>query len=199
MSKLEEQLEELVQEELIEDDEVENPWIVNEENLSDEEKMIKLKDLAKYATSEEFKALKAKYKAKLNETKEAIRTLAYSREECKATKSCLDEYVMVVGVTKEIAEDVTNQTFKDYLLKARVVSYDSAIINKKGFVIRGQSEVPFDVPLFTDLDLLKEKCAVYNSVERFLQYLISVYDVKRIMENLKKAKEKPADNPNQPY
>lgn len=66
-------------------------------------------------------------------------------------------------------------------------------------MIRGQSEVPFDVPLFTELDLLKEKCAVYNSIERFLQYLISVYDVKGIMENMKKAKEKPADNPNQPY
>jgi hypothetical protein len=96
MSKLEEQLEELVQEELIEDDEVENPWIINEENLSDEEKMIKLKDLAKYATSSEFKSVKAKYKAKLNETKEEIRKIAYSRTECKATKSCLDEYVMVV-------------------------------------------------------------------------------------------------------
>ncbi len=199
MSKLEEQLEELVQEELIEDDEVENPWIINEENLSDEEKMIKLKDLAKYATSSEFKSVKAKYKAKLNETKEEIRKIAYSRTECKATKSCLDEYVMVVWVTKEIAEDITNETFKDYLLKARVVSYDSAIINKKGFVIRWQSEVPFDVPVFTELDLLKEKCAVYNSVERFLQYLISVYDVKGIMENMKKAKEKPVDNPNQPY
>ena len=137
MSKVEDQLKLLAQEtDVEENDEVENPWIDAESKLSDDEKLEKLKDLARYANSNEFKSLRRKYKDLLQLVKEEIRKKAYARTETKAEKSVLDEYVVIANTIREIAEDVTNLTFKDYLLKGRVESYDSAIINKKGNVIR---------------------------------------------------------------
>lgn len=59
---IEEQLKALVEEQEEQPEEVEASWIVEQENLSDDEKMIKLKELAEYAQSEEFKSIVAKFK-----------------------------------------------------------------------------------------------------------------------------------------
>lgn len=56
--------------------------------------------------------------------------------------------------------------------------------------------VHFDMPVYTEIDILKEKATIYNSVEQFLKFCISIYDFKGIMERKNKAEE---DNPHQPY
>jgi hypothetical protein len=73
---------------------------------------------------------------------------------------------------------------------------DSAIVNKRGIVERGDMAINFDMPIFTEIDLLKEKASVYVSVEQFLKYCISIYDFKGIMERKGKSEE---ENPHQPY
>ena len=54
----------------------------------------------------------------------------------------------------------------------------------------------FDMPIYTEIDIMKEKATVYNSVEQFLKYCISIYDFKGIMERKKVEND---DNPHQPY
>ena len=191
---IEEQLKKLVEEETPEE-EVEVSWIVEQEKLSDDEKMAKLKELAEYATSEEFKSLVAKFQDKMVELQKEIRKEAFSRKKSEANKSLLDEYVTSYNTTKEIHDEATCEVYKKYL-ESRLVALESAIIKKRGLVERGDMAIHFDMPIFTDIDLMKEQATIYNSVEQFLKYCISIYDFKGIMERKKGTEE---DNTHQPY
>jgi hypothetical protein len=191
---IEEQLKKLVEEE-VQEEEVQASWIVEQEKLSDDEKMIKLKELAEYAQSDEFKALVAKFKEKATEVQKRIKELAFTREEAKANKSILDEYVVALSVTSEIHEQTTCETYKNYLT-SRMEAIESAIVNKRGIVERWDMAINFDMPIFTEIDLLKEATSVYISVEQFLKYCISIYDFKGIMERKNRKSE---ENEHQPY
>ena len=57
--------------------------------------------------------------------------------------------------------------------------------------------VHFDLPVYTEIDMIKEKATIYNSVEQFLKYCISIYDFKGIME--RKGKKEDEESPHQPY
>lgn len=132
---IEEQLKQLVDDTITEqseeNDEVEVSWVVEQSNLSDEEKLAKLKDIAQYSLSEEFKSIVKKFHDKIPEVHNEIKEIAFSRTETKATKSILDEYVVSLNATKEIADATTNEILRDYLIKARCEAFESAIINKK--------------------------------------------------------------------
>lgn len=196
---IETQLKQLVDESIEtsqENDEVEVSWIVEQSKLSDDEKLAKLKQLAIYANSEEFKSLVKQFKDKIPSIQQEIRQIARKRKETKAIKSILDEYVVSQDATQEIADSTTCEIFKDYLVKARIEAFDSAITNKKGIVERWEMAVHFDMPVFSDIDILKEQASIYNSVETLLKYCISIYDFKWIMERKSKVEE---ENPHQPY
>ena len=192
---IEEQLKALVEEQEEQQEEVEASWIVSQENLSDDEKMIKLKELAEYAQSEEFKSLVAQFKTKMEKLQKDIRKKAFSREKSEAIFSLLDEYVTSYNTTKEIHDEATCEVYKKYL-ESRLESLESAIVRKRWLVERGDMAIHFDMPVFTDIDLLKEKATIYNSVEQFLKYCISIYDFKGIMERKNKTEDQ---NPHQPY
>lgn len=189
---VEEQLKALVGEEQPEETEV--SWIVEQEQLSDDEKMIKLKELAEYAQSEEFKSLKEKFLKKMEKVQAEIRKVAFSRKEAKSDKSILDEYVCSYNTTEEIMNEATNPVYKEYL-KSRLEALESAIIKKRGLVERGDMAFHFDMPVFTEIDIMKEQATIYNSVEQFLKYCISIYDFKWIMER----KQPEEENAHQPY
>lgn len=197
---IETQLKQLVDEtnteNIEENEEVEVSWIVEQEKLSDDEKITKLKEIAVYSLSDEFKALVKQFKDKIPQLHEDIKEIAMTRVETKAIKSILDEYVVSLLATQEIAEATNCQLFKEYLIKARCEAFESAIVNKKGIVERGEMAVHFDMPVFSEIDLIKEKATIYNSVEQLLKYVISIYDYKGIMER-KNGKEE--ENPHQPY
>lgn len=189
-----EQLKNIVtEEEQVEETEV--SWIIEQEKLSDDEKMIKLKDLADYAQSEEFKSLKDKFSDKVIKVQKDIKSLAFTRTESKPIFSILDEYVVAYNATKEILDASTNGVYKQYL-ESRLEALESAIIKKRGIVERGDMAINFDMPIFTEIDLLKEKATIYVSVEQFIKYCISIYDFKWIMERKNKTEE---ENPHQPY
>lgn len=176
-------------------EETEVSWIVEQEKLSDDEKMIKLKELAEYAQSEEFKALKTKFEEQVVTVQKEIRKLAFSRKEAKPVFSILDEYVVAYNATEEIAKETKNDVYKRYL-ESRLEALESAILKKRGIVERGDMTINFDMPIFTEIDLLKEKATIYNSVEQFIKYCISIYDFKGIMERKNKTED---ENPHQPY
>lgn len=179
-----------------ENDEVEVSWIVEQSQLSDDEKLAKLKDLAVYSLSEEFKSLVKQFKDKIPQLHTDIKHIAKTRTETKATKSILDEYVASLEATQEIAEATTCQILREYLIKARCEAFDSAILNKKGIVERGEMAVHFDMPVYSEIDIIKEKATIYNSVEQFLKFCISIYDYKGIMDRKNGTIE---ENPHQPY
>jgi len=192
---IETQLKAIVDETVVVEEEVEVSWIVSQEKLSDDEKMIKLKELAEYAQSDEFKNLISKFKEKARETQDTIREIAFSREEAKVSYSILDEYVIAYTSTQDILKESTCETYKQYL-ESRMEALESAILKKRGIVERGDMAINFDMPIFTQIDLLKEQASVYVSVEQFLKYCISIYDFKGIMER-KNGKEE--ENHHQPY
>lgn len=192
---IETQLKAIVDETIVVDEEVEVSWIVEQEKLSDDEKMTKLKELAQYAQSEEFKEIVAKFKEEVVKVQNEIRKTAFYREESKPNKSILDEYVVAFRATEEIANETTCEVYKKYL-ESRLEALESAILKKRGVVERGDMAIHFDMPIFTEIDLLKEKASVYNSVEQFLKYCISIYDFKGIMERKNGTSE---DNPHQVY
>ncbi len=189
-------VDESVAENTEENDEVEVSWIVEQSQLSDDEKLAKLKELATYSLSDEFKSLVKQFKDKIPQLHADIKHIAKTRTETKAIKSILDEYVVSLEATQEIAEATTCQLLREYLIKARCEAFESAILNKKGIVERGEMAVHFDMPVYSEIDIIKEKATIYNSVEQFLKFCISIYDYKGIMER-KNGKEE--ENPHQPY
>jgi len=194
MSDVIEQLKQLAEETVVEE-ETEVSWIVSQGKLSDDEKMIKLKELATYAQSEEFKSLISTFKDKVTKVQKDIKALAFTRTEAEPIFSILDEYVVAYNATQEILEQTTSEVYKRYL-ESRLEALESAILKKRGIVERGDMAINFDMPIFTEIDLLKEKATIYNSVEQFLKYCISIYDFKGIMERKNKTEDQ---NPHQPY
>ena len=198
---IETQIKQLADEAVIEqseeNDEVEVSWIVEQSQLSDDEKLVKLKELAQYSLSEEFKSLVKQFKDKIPTLHKEIKEIARKRKETKAIKSILDEYLVSEEATKEIAEATTCEILKEYLIKARCEAFESAILNKKWTVERWDMAVHFDLPVYTEIDMIKEKATIYNSVEQFLKYCISIYDFKGIME--RKGKKEDEESPHQPY
>lgn len=127
---IETQLKAIVDETVVVDEEVEVSWIVEQEKLSDDEKMIKLKELVQYAQSDEFKALVSQFKEKVTEVQKEIRKIAFSREEAKVVKSILDEYVVAYGATEEILKGSTCESYSKYL-ESRLEALESAILKKR--------------------------------------------------------------------
>ena len=197
---IETQLKQIIDESVIENtdenEEVEVSWIVEQSQLSDDEKLNKLKELAQYSISDEFKALIKQFKDKIPQLHIDIRHIVKNRTETKATKSILDEYVASYEATQEIAEATTCQLLREYLIRARCEAFESAILNKKGIVERGEMAVHFDMPVYSEIDIIKEKATIYNSVEQFLKFCISIYDYKGLTERKNGTVE---DNPHQPY
>lgn len=171
-----------IDEDIEENDEWSTPFEVKYGSMDKEAKKAILKELIAYSNTEEFKKLKREAKKDLEDNKKLISDIAYTREEVKNNKSIIDEYVMIVNTLKSIAKHVTNEVFKDYLVEHRIASYDSTIVNKKGFVDRHQSMIPVDAPVYSDLDILKEKSAVLNSVGRFLVYCVDYFDTEWILQ-----------------
>ncbi len=56
--------------------------------------------------------------------------------------------------------------------------------------------VHFDMPVYSEIDIIKEKATIYNSVEQFLKFCISIYDYKGIMDRKNKTEE---DRPHEVY
>lgn len=192
---IETQLKSIVDETVVVEEEVEVSWIVEQEKLSDDEKLWKLKELAHYAQSDEFKSIITKFKEKVTEVQKEIRKIAFSREEAKVVKSILDEYVVAYNATQEILDETTCETYKNYLL-SRLEALESAILKKRGVVEKWDMAFHFDMPIYTEIDILKEKATVYNSVDQFMKYCISIYDFKGIMER-KNGKEE--ERPHEVY
>ena len=196
---------------LEENDEDITSWLKKVEKLPAEDKMTALKSLVAYKESDEWKELVKTCRKEVKSINAEVRKIAYSREKCEATKSVLDKYVTIALATKDIAKSITNDIFLSYMIDSRYEALDSAVMYKMWIVFNDSSEVPFDMPIHTELDLLKVKASVWNSIEEFLKDCISCYDVKQVLEQVKEKKEKNEktvekkeevivdDNPNQPY
>lgn len=195
MSKVTEQLENIVSLDEEENDEITAPWEIQQEQLSEDEKLIKFKDLFAYKNSEEYKSLIQFCNEKVEEQNAKTREMAFIRQETKAIKSIIDEYVAMYLVFEEIAKKITNQTFKEYFTEYRMPALESVIVKKKGIVDRNGATIPVDMPIYTELDISKEIASAYFSIEQFFGYCISVYDVKSKLQPV----EEKVDNPHQPY
>ena len=195
MSKVTEQMENITVLDEEENDEITAPWEIQQEQLSEDEKLIKFKDLFAYKNSDEYKALIDFCNTKVDEQNTITRDMAFSRTETKAIKSIIDEYVAMYRVFEEIAKKITNKTFKEYFTEYRMPALESVIVKKKGIVDRNGATIPVDMPIYTELDISKEIASAYYSIEQFFNYCISVYDVKNKLE----PKEVKEENPHQPY
>lgn len=198
MSKVTEQLANISNLDEEENDEVTAPWEIQQEMLSEDEKLIKFKDIFAYKNSDKYKSIIDFCNAKVDEQNEKTREMAFTRTETKATKSIIDEYVAMYRVFEVIAEKITNQTFKEYFTEYRMPALESVIVKKKGIVDRNGATIPVDMPIYTELDISKEIASAYFSIEQFFNYCISVYDVKNKLDP-KEVKEKKQENPHQPY
>jgi DNA polymerase II small subunit/DNA polymerase delta subunit B len=168
------------QELLDEQEEIEEEvsWIDAQTKLSEEEKLTVLKSVARYYYSDEFKSLVKDFSDKCTSIDEKIRETVRERKKTEATASFIDRCVVYMDVTEEIKNKTANQTFKNYL-QARIDSLDSMIVSKKGVVaVTKNVELLVDTPIFTDVDLLKAQKEIYISVDAFMKYLVSLYDVK---------------------
>lgn len=194
IKKIAEEAEAFVNSEPIEE-EREVGWIESQHNLSDEEKLAVLKDVARYYFSDEFKSLVKEFSSKIPEVDKEIRSLIAKRKKTESTRSFVDRCLVYIEAIEEIKAKTTSEVFKSYL-QARIDSFDSMMTNKKGSVAVTETvEVLVDSPIFSDVDMLKAKKEIYISVDAFMKYVISIYDYKKLMEK----KEKQEDNPHQPY
>jgi hypothetical protein len=178
-------------------------WIKQVEQMSKEGKKVVIRELLEYRDSDNFKEVLAYCKSQIAVINAEIYTEAYNREKCEATSSILDSYVVTARATRDIADKVDNELFKQYLVQSRISALDSAIL----FKIWDPYGVPFDLPIHSSLDIKKTRASAYNSFETFLANCISHYDEKEIVAKMdEEAKEKKNkkeveedDNPNQPY
>ena len=178
-------------------------WVKQAEAMPKEGKKVVIRELVEYRDSDNFKEVLAYCKSQIALINADIYTEAYSREKCEATNSILDSYVVTAKATKDIADRVDNETFKNYLIQSRVSALDSAVM----FKIGDPYGVPFDLPIHSALDIQKTKASAYNSFETFLSNCISHFDEKEVVakmdeevkEKKKKKVEVEEDNPNQPY
>lgn len=177
------------------EEEQEVSWIDAQKNLSDDEKLTALKWVAKYYYSDEFKQLVKEFSDKCKIIDEEIREVVYNRTKTEANHSFLDRCVVYMEAIKEVQEKTANEIFKNYL-QARMDAQDSIILNKKwSIVVAEWIELLVDSPIFTDTDLLKAKKEIYISLDAFMKYLVSLYDMKGKLDK----QEKSQDNPYQPY
>ena len=194
IKKIAEEAEAFVNSEPLEE-EREVGWIESQHNLSDEEKLAVLKDVARYYFSDEFKSLVKEFSSKIPEVDKEIRSLIVKRKKTESTRSFVDRCFVYIEAIEEIKAKTTSEVFKSYL-QARIDSFDSMMTNKKGSVAVAETvEVLVDSPIFSDVDMLKAKKEIYISVDAFMKYVVSIYDYKKLMEK----KEKQEDNPHQPY
>lgn len=194
IKKIAEEAEAFVNSEPLEE-EREVGWIESQHNLSDEEKLAVLKDVARHYFSDEFKSLVKEFSSKIPEVDKEIRSLIAKRKKTESTRSFVDRCLVYIEAIEEIKAKTTSEVFKSYL-QARIDSFDSMMTNKKGSVAVTETvEVLVDSPIFSDVDMLKAKKEIYISVDAFMKYVISIYDYKKLMEK----KEKQEDNPHQPY
>ena len=194
IKKIAEEAEAFVNSEPLEE-EREVGWIETQHNLSDEEKLAVLKDVARYYFSDEFKSLVKEFSSKIPEVDKEIRSLIVKRKKTESTRSFVDRCLVYIEAIEEIKAKTTSEVFKNYL-QARIDSFDSMMTNKKGSVAVAETvEVLVDSPIFSDVDMLKAKKEIYISVDAFMKYVVSIYDYKKLMEK----KEKQEDNPHQPY
>lgn len=194
LKKIAEEAEAFVNSESLEE-EREVGWIESQHNLSDEEKLAVLKDVARYYFSDEFKSLVKEFSSKIQEVDKEIRSLIVKRKKTESTRSFVDRCLVYIEAIEEIKAKTTSEVFKNYL-QARIDSFDSMMTNKKGSVAVAETvEVLVDSPIFSDVDMLKAKKEIYISVDAFMKYVVSIYDYKKLMEK----KEKQEDNPHQPY
>lgn len=178
-------------------------WIKQVESMPKEGKKVAIRELLEYRDSDNYREVLAYCKAEIATINSEIYKEAYSREKCEATNSILDGYVVTAKATKDMANRVSNDLFKNYLIQSRISALDSAIM----FKIGDPYGVPFDLPIHSALDIQKTKASAYNSFDAFLSNCISHYDEKEVVakmdeeEKEKKAKkvEVEEDNPNQPY
>ncbi len=178
-------------------------WIKQVEQMSKEGKKVVIRELLEYRDSDNFKEVLAYCKSQIAVINAEIYTEAYNREKCEATSSILDSYVVTAQATRDIADKVDNELFKQYLVQSRISALDSAIM----FKIWDPYGVPFDLPIHSSLDIKKTRASAYNSFETFLANCISHYDEKEVVAKMdEEAKEKKNkkeveedDNPNQPY
>ncbi len=192
LEKLSIEAENLIQNNLDEEDEDDVSWIDKQKKLSDEEKLECLKSVARYYLSEEFRWIVSKYKSKIIEEDEKIREIVHNRKKTEANFSFIDRCDTYNDALSEIAIDVTNDIFRWYL-EARIDSNDSMIINKKWSVMIADGvELLVDSPIFSNVDLIKARKEIYNSIEAFLKYTIAIYDYQWIVN-------KKDENPHQPY
>lgn len=192
LEKLSKEAEDLIQNSLDEEDDDDVSWVDKQRKLSDEEKLECLKNVTRYYLSDEFRSIVSKFKSKILEEDEKIREIVQNRTKTEANHSFIDRCNTYNDALSEIALDVSNNIFKWYL-EARIDSNDSMIINKKGSVMIADGvELLVDSPIFSDVDLIKSKKEIYNSIEAFLKYTIAIYDYQWIIN-------KKEDNPHQPY
>lgn len=178
-------------------------WIKQVESMPKEWKKVAIRELLEYRESDNYREVLNYCKSEIANINSEIYKEAYSREKCEATNSILDSYVVTAKATKDIANRVSNDLFKNYLTQSRITALDSAIM----FKIGDPYGVPFDLPIHSALDIQKTKASAYNSFDAFLSNCISHYDEKEVVakmdeeEKEKKAKkvEVEEDNPNQPY
>jgi pantothenate kinase-related protein Tda10 len=131
-----EQLEELDTPEIdeAEEEEIEHPYLDTIEMMDKTDRMNKLRSLIKFSKSKDWKKVKEWAKSREDIIKEQIREEAYNRVKNEKVASVIDERVLYVKVLTQIAEQVDNEVFKDYLLKYQVNAYDSFVINKTGHI-----------------------------------------------------------------
>jgi len=179
-------------------------WIKQVEKLPKEGKKVAIRDLLEYRESENYKEVLAYCKSEISNINSDIYKEAYSRDKCEATSSILDGYVVTAKATKDIANRVKNDLFKNYLIQSRISALDSAIM----FKIGDPYGVPFDLPIHSALDIQKTKASAYNSFDAFLSNCISHYDEKEVvakMDEEEKEKKNPKkkdeddEHPHAPY
>jgi hypothetical protein len=105
-------------------------WIKQVEQMSKEGKKVVIRELLEYRDSDNFKEVLAYCKSQIAVINAEIYTEAYNREKCEATSSILDSYVVTAQATRDIADKVDNELFKQYLVQSRISALDSAIMFK---------------------------------------------------------------------
>lgn len=176
-----------------ETEEISHPYIAKIEWMSKTERKKALRSLVTYGKSDEFAEL-VKYCE--NECKTIENRIFESikwRNKTECTKSEIDQYYEMYKWFIDISKKSTNEVFSEYLTEYRAESAKSNFIKWRWYSAGFQ--VMVDAPIFTDIDMLKQSYAVYNSINQFLSYAISMYDKEWAIEE----KEVQEENKYQPY
>lgn len=152
-----------------------------EDQLTEEEKTLleidtkrkKYKLLTKYLDSKECKALIKKYVAKWNKIlKEIVAELDKRRngERGKATVSDLDKTLSFYDFQLEVVEDLWD-TEAEKILKEDLTNSAEATYTH----LTNKIEELYDVPSYSELDLLKHRRVEYALIKEKLELMTSLY------------------------